>query len=222
MKFGFRDALVVVDVQADFLEGGELAVPDGNAVIPGISKLMRESFGKAGCVVVTQDWHHPEHKSFAFTHGQPPFTTVRMYGYDQMLWPIHCVGGTLGASLHPDLAVECATVVLRKGTNPDVDSYSAFFENPDADGLRATTGLAAFLKDRGIQNVYTCGLAADYCVRWTAIDAAELGFRSIILRDLTRAVYADTEEKRKNVLRGQEASDLFLNHRVFCTDSFES
>ncbi len=222
VKLGPKDALIVVDVQLDFLEGGALAVPDGNAIVDDISQLMRSSYGRAGAIVVTQDWHSPEHKSFADMHGKPPFSVVKMHGEDQVLWPVHCVAGSYGSRLHPDLAVDRATMILRKGMNPNVDSYSAFQENIGANSVRETTGLAALLTARFIENVYVCGLAADYCVRWTAIDANDAGFRSIILRDLTRAVYADTPEKRAKVLRDQEAADLFLQHNVFCTDSFES
>lgn len=222
MRFGSKDALIVVDMQMDFLEGGALAVPDGNAIIEDISQLMRASRRTAGCIVLTQDWHPPEHQSFADTHGLGEFATVKMHGHPQVLWPVHCVGGSSGSRLHPDIAVETATLILRKGTNPEVDSYSAFQENYGPNEERATTGLEAFLHARGIENVYTCGLAADYCVRWTAVDAALVGFRSIILRDLTRAVYADTPAKQAQVLRGQEASDLFIQHHVFCTDSFET
>jgi nicotinamidase/pyrazinamidase len=174
-------ALLVIDVQNDFCAGGALAVPDGEAVVPIINSLAAEF----ATVVLTQDWHPPEHASFAANHaGRQPFETVRLAYGEQALWPTHCVMATAGAELHPALAVPQASLILRKGSNPDIDSYSAFLE---AD--RTTrTGLDGYLASRGIRDVYLCGLATDYCVAWSAEDAIKFGFGATVLEDACRAI----------------------------------
>lgn len=180
-----RDALLVVDVQHDFLPGGALAVPAGDEVVPGIGALAP----RFGTVVATQDWHPAGHVSFASSHpGKKPFETIELPGGPQVLWPDHCVQGSRGAALHPALPDAAFTLVLRKGTRRGADSYSAFRENPDEEGNRLPTGLAEWLRARGISRVFVCGLARDFCVRWTAVDAAEAGFQTVVLDDLTRAV----------------------------------
>lgn len=180
-----KDALLVVDVQHDFLPGGALAVPAGDDVVPGIAALAP----RFGTVVATQDFHPPGHVSFASSHpGKRPFETVELPGGPQVLWPDHCVRGTRGAALHPSLPDVAFTLVLRKGTRRGADSYSAFRENPDERGTRLPTGLAAWLKARGVSRVFVCGLARDFCVRWSAVDAAAEGFETVVLDDLTRAV----------------------------------
>jgi nicotinamidase/pyrazinamidase len=178
------DALLVIDVQPDFMPGGALPVPHGDEVVQPIAALL-PTFDT---IVATQDWHPRGHVSFASTHHRPLLATVPLYGSEQVLWPDHCVQGTPGAALHADLPQEPITLVLRKGTRRDVDSYSAFFENVGPDGTRATTGLAAWLRARGIHRVFLCGLARDYCVRWSAEDAAREKFETVVLDDLTRAV----------------------------------
>lgn len=179
-----NDALLIIDVQNDFVAGGALAVPGGETVVPLVNRLA----GAFSHVVVTQDWHPPGHASFASSHeGAKPFDVVSMPYGDQVLWPEHCVQGEPGAALHSGLDVESAFLILRKGANADVDSYSAFTE---ADG-RTTTGLAALLKARGVRRIFACGLATDYCVAYSALDARAAGFETFVVDDACRAIDAD-------------------------------
>jgi nicotinamidase/pyrazinamidase len=185
-----RDALLVVDVQHDFLPGGALAVPDGDAVVAPVARLA-PAFAT---VVATQDFHPPGHVSFASSHpGARPYTTLRLAHAEQELWPDHCVAGTHGAALHPGVPDRALALVLRKGTRRDVDSYSAFRENVGPDGRRPTTGLAAWLEARGVRRVFVCGLARDICGRWRAVDAAAAGVEPFVVDDLTRAVFPDRQ-----------------------------
>jgi nicotinamidase/pyrazinamidase len=176
-----NSVLLVVDVQNGFLPGGSLAVPDGDAVIPVINALAR----RFAQVVLTQDWHPPGHISFASSHpGKAPFETVELAYGTQVLWPDHCVQGTQSAELAAGLDLPQAQLIIRKGCHPGVDSYSAFRE---AD--RTTrTGLAGYLRERGIETVWCVGLATDFCVAWSAIDAAEAGFRTIVIEEACRAI----------------------------------
>jgi nicotinamidase/pyrazinamidase len=183
-----KDALVVVDVQHDFLPGGALAVAHGDAVVAPIAALAP----RFATVVATQDWHPPGHVSFASSHpGRNPYETAELPQGRQELWPDHCVQGSRGASLHPGLPDAAISLVLRKGTRRDVDSYSAFRENVGPDGSRPTTGLGAWLAARGARRVFVCGLARDFCVRASAVDAAAEGFDVVVLDDLTRAVFPE-------------------------------
>ena len=177
------DVLLVTDLQPDFMPGGALAVGDGDAVVPVANRLIR----RVAHVVVTQDWHPPGHASFASTHGEPPFATKRLAYGDQTLWPDHCVQGTPGAALHPALETDAAFLILRKGMHPGVDSYSAFVE---ADGV-TTTGLAALLRARDVKRVFCCGLATDFCVAYSALDARAAGFDVFVIEDACRAIDAD-------------------------------
>lgn len=180
-------ALIVVDLQPDFMPGGALACPDGDAIVPGIAALLAS--GRYPSVVATQDWHPATHASFASQHpGSKPFGQISLHGHPQTLWPDHCVQGSAGAQLHPGVDWNRADLILRKGTRPDVDSYSGFRENHGPAGTRPSTGLAGWLHDRGITEVHVCGLARDYCVLWTAQDAANAGFKVTFLWDLTRPV----------------------------------
>lgn len=180
-------ALIVVDLQPDFMPGGALPCPDGDAIVPGIAALLAS--GRYATVVATQDWHPATHASFASQHpGHKPFEQIRLHDHPQTLWPEHCVQGSAGAQLHPDVNWNRADLILRKGTRPDVDSYSGFRENHGPDGTRPSTGLAGWLHGRGIDEVQVCGLARDYCVLWTAEDAASAGFKVTFLWDLTRPV----------------------------------
>ena len=177
-------ALIAIDVQRDFCPGGALAVADGDAVVPVINRLMA---GHAACVL-TQDWHPPEHASFADNHkGGAPFSTVRMPYGEQVLWPRHCVQGSEGAAFHPALDTARADAVIRKGFRADIDSYSAFFEND----RKTPTGLEGYLRNRGIEAVVLAGLATDFCVAWSAIDAARLGFRTEVRLEGCRAIDLD-------------------------------
>lgn len=178
---GERTVLVVIDVQNGFAPGGNLAVPDGDAVVPLINRLAP----RFSNVVLTQDWHPPGHASFASSHpGRKPFETIELSYGPQVLWPDHCIQDTNDAQLHPDLRIAHAQLVIRKGFHPGIDSYSAFVE---AD-RRTTTGLAAYLKARGIDSVYLCGLATDFCVGWSALDSVAAGFRTTVIEDACRAI----------------------------------
>ena len=176
-----QDALVVTDVQNDFCPGGRLAVAGGDQVIAPIHRLAR----RFEHVVLTQDWHPPGHSSFASSHpGKQPFEEILMSYGRQTLWPDHCVHETPGAAFHPQLALGKAELILRKGFRPGIDSYSAFFEN---DRL-TPTGLAGYLKERGLTRVFFAGLAYDYCVGYSALDARRLGLPAFIVRDACRAI----------------------------------
>jgi len=176
-----KSALLVIDVQNCFVTGGTAAVKGGEDVVPIINKLA----GAFENVVVTQDWHTAGHVSFASAHsGKKPFETTKLAYGNQVLWPDHCVQGTPDASLHKDLALPKAQVIIRKGFHQDTDSYSAFTE---ADG-KTSTGLAAYLKARGINSVYVCGLATDFCVSWTALDARKAGFKAAVIEDACRGI----------------------------------
>ncbi|MFT4277212.1 MAG: bifunctional nicotinamidase/pyrazinamidase [Rhodopseudomonas sp.] len=178
-----RSVLIVVDVQNDFLPGGNLAVTDGDAVVPIINRLAK-AFAN---VVITQDWHTPGHVSFASSHaGKAPFESIALSYGSQVLWPEHCVQGTHGAELAQDLAVPHAQLVIRKGFHHGIDSYSAFLE---AD-RKTSTGLSAYLQARGLSRVFVTGLATDFCVAWTALDARAAGFETFVIEDGCRAIDA--------------------------------
>jgi nicotinamidase/pyrazinamidase len=177
-------ALLVIDVQNGFLPGGSLAVKDGEQVVPVINRMAKAFFN----VVITQDWHTAGHVSFASSHsGKKPFETIELSYGKQVLWPDHCVQGTDSADLSKDLSIPHAGLVIRKGFHRDVDSYSAFTE---ADG-KTTTGLAAYLKARQLKKVFVAGLATDFCVAWTALDARKAGFETYVVEDACRGIDAD-------------------------------
>ncbi|MHB1273943.1 MAG: nicotinamidase [Rhodanobacter sp.] len=180
-------ALIVVDVQPDFMPGGALACHEGDAIVPGIDALLRRRAFRH--VAATQDWHPRGHASFVDAHpGQAPFAQIELYGQPQTLWPAHCVQGTPGAALHPAIDWSPLDLILRKGSDARVDSYSGFRENFGPHGDRPDTGLAGWLRGRGVDELFVCGLARDVCVLWTAQDAAALGFRTHLLWDLSRPV----------------------------------
>lgn len=175
------EVLIVIDVQNDFCAGGALAVADGDAVVPAVNRLAR----RFAHVLLTQDWHPPGHHSFASAHGglKPFESTLMPYG-EQTLWPDHCVQETAGAAFHPGLDIPHAELVLRKGYRPEIDSYSAFFEND-----RATpTGLSGYLRERGLSHVYLCGLATDFCVNYSALDGRRLGFDVTVIEAACRGI----------------------------------
>ena len=177
-------ALIVIDVQNDFCPGGKLAVADGDAVVAPINALMDE----ADAVILTQDWHPADHSSFAGNHpGAAPFSVTQMPYGPQVLWPEHCVQGSEGAGFHPGLNTGAADMILRKGYNPAIDSYSAFFENDKI----TQTGLSGYLADRGITELTFAGLATDFCVAWSALDAARLGYATSIVLPACRAIDLD-------------------------------
>lgn len=181
MSLTERDLLLVVDIQNDFLPGGALGVAGGDAIVPTVNALARRFAHTA----LTQDWHPDGHLSFASSHpGRMPFETVAMPYGPQVLWPDHCVQGTRGAELSPALAIPQAELVVRKGYRREIDSYSAFVE---ADG-RTRTGLAGYLRERGIERVFLAGLATDFCVAYSAVDARNAGFAVVVVEDACRAI----------------------------------
>jgi nicotinamidase/pyrazinamidase len=176
-----RSALLVIDVQNDFTPGGQLAVPEGDLIVPLINQLARQ-FTQ---VVIAQDWHPTGHASFASSHpGHQPYDVIQLPYGEQTLWPDHCVQSTPGAEFHRGLDLPHAQLIIRKGYNPDIDSYSAFLE---ADRL-TTTGLSGYLKERGIDTVYMVGLALDFCVMFSALDARAVGFNAYVVLDACRAI----------------------------------
>ncbi|MCB9565991.1 MAG: bifunctional nicotinamidase/pyrazinamidase [Myxococcales bacterium] len=174
-------ALILVDLQNDFMPGGALAVADGDAVVP-VANRLQPAFE---LVVATQDWHPAEHGSFAANHvGRRPGEIIELGGLQQVLWPVHCVQGSAGAAFHADLDTTAIDRIFHKGMDPEIDSYSGFFDN----GQRRATGLADYLRAKGVQELFVMGLATDYCVKFTALDAARLGFRTHLVADGCRAV----------------------------------
>jgi nicotinamidase/pyrazinamidase len=181
ITLGETDVLLVIDVQNDFCPGGALAVPDGDAVVPLINRLA-QVFPD---VLLTQDWHPAGHQSFASAHaGRQPFETIELPYGTQVLWPDHCVQGTRGAAFHADLQVTGAELVIRKGFRRAIDSYSAFFENDQ----ETPTGLTGYLRSRGFTRVFMAGLATDFCVHFSAVDAAREGFAAVVIEDACRAI----------------------------------
>lgn len=181
MKITSHDALIVVDVQNDFCPGGALAVQEGDAVIPAILRI-------APCfehLLLTQDWHPPGHCSFASSYlEKKTFEVVQLADGEQRLWPDHCVQGTRGAELHAKLHLDRAELILRKGFRKEIDSYSAFFENDHV----TPTGLAGYCRERGLERMFFAGLAYDYCVGFSALDARRCGFEAVVIRDACRAI----------------------------------
>jgi nicotinamidase/pyrazinamidase len=175
------NALVIVDVQNDFLPGGRLAVTGGDAIVPVINSIQPYF----ELVVATQDWHPAGHKSFASSHtGRDIGDRINLNGMDQVLWPDHCIQGSDGAGFTADLDTDKVRAIFRKGTDSEIDSYSAFYDN----GHLRSTGLSGYLKDLAVDTVYLCGLAGDYCVKYTAMDAVEEGFTVLLVRDAVRSV----------------------------------
>jgi len=184
-----KQALLVIDVQNDFCPGGALAVEDGDSIVPIINRMM-DDFDH---VILTQDWHPAGHSSFASSHeGKTSFELVTMPYGQQVLWPDHCVQGTEGAAFHADLEVDRAELIIRKGFRPQIDSYSAFFENDHA----TPTGLAGYLSERGITSLVLAGLATDYCVAYSAIDAKKRGFEAEVVLDACRGIDLDGSLER--------------------------
>ncbi|NWA25089.1 bifunctional nicotinamidase/pyrazinamidase [Pseudomonas gingeri] len=196
-----RCALVVIDMQNDFIPGGQLAVQGGDEIVPLINRLG----ARFRNVVIAQDWHPAGHVSFASSHpGHAPFDSVQLPYGPQTLWPDHCVQGSHGAQLHAELDLPHAQLIVRKGCNRDIDSYSAFVE---AD-RRTPTGLSGYLKERGIDTVYLVGLALDYCVAWSALDARAAGFNTVLIVDACRAI--DLEGSLQRALNEMEAAGVKL------------
>jgi nicotinamidase/pyrazinamidase len=185
-------ALILVDIQNDFLPGGALAVPGGDEILPVVNRL-QDHFD---LIVATQDWHPAAHGSFAANHpGKSPGERIDLHGFPQILWPVHCVQGTRGADFAPGLHREKWARVFPKGTDPVIDSYSGFFDN----GHRRATGLGDYLREQGVTEVYVTGLATDYCVKFTALDAVKLGFRTMLIEDACRGVNLQPGDVRQAI-----------------------
>ncbi len=199
-----NDALIIIDVQNDFMPHGALPVAEGDLIVPGINQLVVKFYGVASSVILTQDWHTPNHHSFASAHkGKKPYAPYSAEGIGPILWPDHCVRGTAGADFHPELDTKLARLIIRKGTNPKIDSYSAFIENDK----KTETGLSGYLRTIGIKRIFLCGLALDYCVFYSAMDGKKLGFDPVLLIDLTRPV-GTPEGIVSRVLEEMTAADI--------------
>lgn len=206
------NALILVDIQNDFVPGGALPVPEGDVIVPICNRLA----GAFELVVATQDWHPANHGSFAASHaGRKVGEVIDLNGLPQILWPVHCVQHTPGAAFVPGLDTSRVERAFQKGTDPAIDSYSGFFDN----GHRKATGLGEYLKQRGVTDVYVCGLATDYCVKFTALDAKSLGFNTSLIQDASRGVNvhpgdvdAAIEEMRRAGVRILQSSQVGKDH----------
>jgi len=194
-----QSALLIVDLQPDFMPGGALPVAEGDVIVEPVRRLIEAD--RFRLYVATQDWHPPGHISFASSHaGKQPFDVIELYGHEQVLWPDHCLQGTSGAALASAVPWDRMAAVIRKGDDPAVDSYSGLRNNWNRDGQRPPTGLRGYLEERGVRDVFVCGLARDYCVKWTAEDAAQDGFVVRFLWDLTRPVDAGSNDRVRREL----------------------
>ena len=182
-------ALLLIDVQNDFMPGGALAVPDGDKIVPIINKIQHQF----DLVLATQDWHPAGHASFASTHHKNLYEVIDLNGIDQVMWPDHCLQGSRGADFHPKLKLNKIEAIFRKGTNPAIDSYSGFYDNAHL----KSTGLSGYLKEKGINELYFAGLAGDFCVAFSVKDALAEGFAAFLIDDATRAIDAAGFEKAK-------------------------
>lgn len=206
-------ALILVDLQNDFCHLGALAVPKGNEVIPLANQLMSHF----DLIVATQDWHPGNHGSFAANHyWRKPGQVIELNGLSQILWPIHCVQDSFGAEFVDELEVEKIDKIFPKGTNPEIDSYSGFFDN----GHQKSTGLGDYLKEKDVKEVFIMGLAADYCVKFTALDAVALGFKTYLIKDATRGVNIQ-EEDTQNAFKEMKEKGVIFTHtkEIICSDS---
>lgn len=183
-------ALVIIDMQNDFIPGGSLAVPEGDKLVPIINNLQE----KFDLIIATQDWHPQDHSSFAENHsGKKDFEIIELGGIDQILWPVHCVQNSEGAQFHSDLKTQKLEAIFRKGTNKEIDSYSGFYDNAHL----KSTGLSGYLNEKGVSQLYFCGLAAEYCVYFSIIDALKEGFETFLIEDATKAISKTEFEKAK-------------------------
>ncbi|MDT0685399.1 bifunctional nicotinamidase/pyrazinamidase [Autumnicola psychrophila] len=183
-------ALLIIDVQNDFMPGGALAVPEGDKIVSLVNNLQ----GKFELVIATQDWHPQNHASFAENHSEKnEFETIDLNGIQQILWPVHCVQNSEGAEFHPELKIAKIEAIFRKGTNPEIDSYSGFYDNAHL----KSTGLSGYLREKGVKEIYFCGLAAEFCVSFSVKDALQEGFSAILIEDATRALDKSEFKKAK-------------------------
>lgn len=202
-------ALIIVDIQYDFLPGGALAVAEGDLIIPQINSLIP----LFNCIVLTQDWHPQNHASFASNNpGKQPYDMVEMDYGPQVLWPDHCVQGTKGAEFHHKLNVDAANLIIRKGFRPHIDSYSTFFEND----RKTTTGLHGYLQERGMNELYLCGIATDFCVNYSALDAAKLGYKVHVVEDAVKGIDIDNSVAA-SIDKMQRAGAIFTNTKALLT-----
>lgn len=199
-------ALILIDIQNDFIPGGSLEVPGGDEIIPVVNELQE----KFDLVVATQDWHPQNHMSFASNHkGKEPFEMVELSGMDQILWPDHCVQNSKGAEFHPELKTAKIEAIFRKGMDPEIDSYSGFYDN----GHKKSTGLAGYLREKGATELYFCGLAADVCVYYSIKDALKENFSATLIEDATRALDNEKFTEMKNEL--QDLSMKVISGKTF-------
>lgn len=197
-------ALIIVDVQNDFIPGGALAVAEGDQIVPIINQLQ----GKFDFIVATQDWHPADHGSFAANHpGKEIGEFIKLNGVNQILWPVHCVQGSDGAEFHKDLKRDQWKAIFQKGMNPQVDSYSGFFDN----NKQGDTGLSKFLRDHGVDEIFVCGLAEDYCVKFTVLDGLEEGFKVHLILDATRAVNIHPDDFAKAMIEMENAGAIITH-----------
>lgn len=204
------DALLLIDLQPDFMPGGALAVAGGDEILPLVNALAH----RFDHVILTQDWHPPQHISFASSHaGQQPFARIEVAYGPQTLWPDHCLQRSPGAALHPAIDIPHAELILRKGFRREIDSYSAFLENDHT----TPTGLAGYLRERGLQRLFLCGLAYDFCVRFSAVDGTALGFECIVIQDATRAVNLPGSVDATNAAFAAEGIPRILSTELLAT-----
>ena len=210
VSISISDALIIVDIQNDFIPGGSLAVAGGDEIIEGINELQELFNSKSARIVLTQDWHPSDHNSFASVHeGKQPFDFHEEDGIGPVLWPDHCVQGSKGADFHPKLNLNRAKVIIRKGYNTKIDSYSGFMENDK----QTFTGLAGYLKECKVKRIFVCGLALDYCVYFTAIDGKKLNFEVYVIPDLARGI-DDPENNIKNTLEDMKKNGIkFIKYK---------
>lgn len=208
IKIHPTDALIIVDMQNDFMPSGALPVAEGDLIVPGINKLSSKFFDAGNLIIYTQDWHPPDHQSFASAHeGKEPYEPYSTEGIGPILWPDHCIRDTPGADFHPDLIIHYGMVTWHKGTNPKIDSYSAFLENDK----KTETGLSEYLNAKDIKRILLCGLALDYCVYFSAMDGKKLGFDVVFVIDLTKAVGAP-EGSVSNALEEMNAEGIIFTN----------
>ena len=200
-----KKALIVVDIQNDFCKGGSLEVTDGEKIIPYINHLMKTN--NYDEIILTQDFHPAEHKSFAVNNGKSVGEIIELNGISQTMWPVHCVQGTLGVEFHPDLEKNKATYIIKKGMNPEIDSYSAFFDNQKL----IDTGLSNYLKSKDIETVEIVGLALDYCVKYTCIDSVSEGFKVVLHFKGTKAVNLHPDDSKNTVFELLEKGVSVIN-----------
>ncbi len=203
-----RSALIIVDMQNDFCPDGALPVPEGDKIVPIINKISSKFYK----VIATQDWHPSNHKSFASVHKKNIYDTIELNGITQILWPDHCIQGSKGADFHPELNLNPVDLIIRKGTNPNVDSYSAFQENDKI----TKTGLEYYLKGLNIKDIYLTGLATDYCVFYTAIDGKEAGFNVYVIIDATQGIdFPEGDLKNKIEIMKKQGIKIIKSEELF-------